>query len=59
MFEIVKVTIKGELPKSCLDCWRKNYYEDDYHTCGVMANREIKDIFHRPDWCPLELESEE
>ena len=59
MFEIVKVTIKGELPKSCLDCWRKNCYATSYHTCGIMVNREIENITRCPDWCPLELKSEE
>ena len=59
MFKIVKAIIKGELPKNCRDCWRKNCYAMNYHTCGIMANREIEDISRRPDWCPLEIESEE
>ena len=56
--EVIKVIVRGELPKGCIWC---DYHKGDFyscqpnHWCGINLGRlrRITDANTRPDWCPL------
>ena len=64
VMKILKVIIKGRLPKSCAECPYAIYdTEDDGYICYAMVvgkvDNLISDIHVRPEWCPLVVESKE
>ena len=53
--EVIKVIVKGELPKGCINC---NLLSAISPTCcqAILENGQFKlieDINTRPPWCPL------
>ena len=53
--EIIKVIVRGELPRSCLGCPRRHIRTFvDGDKCNLTW-RIIDDIPTRPPWCPLAL----
>lgn len=72
MFDVVRVVIKGEMPKGCMDCRFVAYdvmeltpYDPETHPAFCRATigkdqrgKEIADNTMRPDWCPLVPDTE-
>jgi len=60
--QIVKVVVRGELPKSCADCKCFSMcYEEGKH-CGATGEEIAYDsnwASQRMPWCPLQLEDKE
>jgi hypothetical protein len=68
--ELVKVLVRGELPRTCLACdlFIVTQYEGfDWCPFQRYAEEKISITYYdklakkgeRPSWCPLEIESEE
>ena len=65
--KVVKVIV-DELPEDCLECdfgCTESYDENGdnynfvYYELCIAVNRKNYNRGNRPDWCPLELESED
>ena len=48
--EVIKVVIKGELPKRCFDCQFLSTIGD---VMCIAVMRSLDYTPFRPDWCPL------
>jgi hypothetical protein len=69
MFEVVKVVIKGEMPRNCLSCrfrhsivtynvTKQPHHRIECRLAHLNANT-VPVLSVRPDWCPLVLDIED